>query len=92
MEHLRARLWTTVGPAGTGVISKTPLAFLYRMVTTTSLEAKPLKFTHSRLLSLLQTLQVSNLDKYYALTDVADFALLVATHSEGLPHFAIYPL
>jgi hypothetical protein len=62
------------------------------MVTTTSLEAKPLKFTHSRLLSLLQTLQVSNLDKYYALTDMADCALLVATHSEGLPHFAIYPL
>ena len=88
VEHLKSRLRTVAGPRG-GVISETPLAFLHRMITTTSLEAKPLKFAYSRLSSLLRTLQVPNLDDYNALTDVADFASLVATYSEGLPRFAI---
>jgi len=38
---------------------------------------------------LLRTLQVPNLDDFNALTDVADFASLVSTYSEGLPRFAI---
>ncbi|KAL9180696.1 hypothetical protein ACHAXT_011149 [Thalassiosira profunda] len=88
VEHLKARLRTVTGPRG-GVTSETPLAFLHRMVTTTSLEAKPLKFAYSRLSSLLRTLQVPNLDEFNALTDVADFASLVSTYSEGLPRFAI---
>ncbi len=88
VEHLKARLRTISGPGG-GVTSETPLAFLHRMVTTTSLEAKPLKFSYTRLSSLLRTLQVPNLDEYDALTDVADFASLVATYSEGLPRFAV---
>mmetsp|Transcript_21455 Transcript_21455/g.46613 ORF Transcript_21455/g.46613 Transcript_21455/m.46613 type:complete len:871 (-) Transcript_21455:228-2840(-) len=88
VEHLKARLRTVAGPSG-GVTSETPLAFLHRMITTTSLEAKPLKFTYSRLSSLLRTLQVPNLDDFNALTNVADFASLVATYSEGLPRFAI---
>ncbi|KAL7539782.1 hypothetical protein ACHAXR_010598, partial [Thalassiosira sp. AJA248-18] len=88
VEHLKARLRTVAGPRG-GVTSETPLAFLHRMITTTSLEAKPLKFTYSRLSSLLRTLQVPNLDDFNALTDVADFASLVSTYSEGLPRFAI---
>jgi DNA excision repair protein ERCC-2 len=88
VEHLKTRLRTVAGPRG-GVISETPLAFLHRMITTTSLEAKPLKFAYSRLSSLLRTLQVPNLDDYNALADVADFASLVATYSEGLPRFAI---
>mmetsp|Transcript_25477 Transcript_25477/g.53805 ORF Transcript_25477/g.53805 Transcript_25477/m.53805 type:complete len:858 (+) Transcript_25477:326-2899(+) len=88
VEHLKARLRTVAGPTG-GVTSETPLAFLHRMITTTSLEAKPLKFAYSRLSSLLRTLQVPNLDDFNALTDVADFASLVSTYSEGLPRFAI---
>jgi len=88
VEHLKARLRTVASPTG-GVTSETPLAFLHRMITTTSLEAKPLKFAHSRLSSLLRTLQVPNLDDFNALCDVADFASLVATYSEGLPRFAI---
>ena len=88
VEHLKTRLRTVSGPSG-GVTSETPLAFLHRMITTTSLEAKPLKFSYSRLSSLLRTLQVPNLDEFNALTDVADFASLVATYSEGLPRFAI---
>eukprot|EP01082_Thalassiosira_pseudonana_P015808 g13869.t1 g13869 contig9:633108-635683(+) len=88
VEHLKTRLRAVSGPRG-GVISETPLAFLHRMITTTSLEAKPLKFAYSRLSSLLRTLQVPNLDDFNALTDVADFASLVATYAEGLPRFAI---
>ncbi|KAL7487638.1 hypothetical protein ACHAW6_013205 [Cyclotella cf. meneghiniana] len=88
VEHLKTRLRTVAGPRG-GVISETPLAFLHRMITTTSLEAKPLKFAYSRLASLLRTLQVPNLDDFNSLTDVADFATLVATYSEGPPKFAI---
>jgi DNA excision repair protein ERCC-2 len=76
------------GPRG-GVISETPLAFLHRMVTTTSLEAKPLKFAYTRLSSLLRTLQVPNLDDFNALSDVADFATLIATYAEGQAKFAI---
>ena len=88
VEHLKARLRTVAGPSG-GVTSETPLAFLHRMITTTSLEAKPLKFSYSRLSSLLRTLQVPNLDDFNALTDIADFASLVATYSQGFPRFAI---
>ena len=59
------------------------------MMNNTSLEAKPLKFVYSRLNSLLRTLQVSNLDECNSLSDVADFASLLATYSEGIPKFAI---
>jgi DNA excision repair protein ERCC-2 len=88
VEHLKTRLKTVAGPNG-GVQSETPLAFLHRLINGTSLEAKPLKFAYSRLNSLLRTLQVSNLDDFNALSDVADFASLLATYSEGIPKFAI---
>ena len=88
MEHLKARLRTVAGPNG-GVQSETPLAFLHRMMNGTSLEAKPLKFAYSRLSSLLKTLQVSNLDDYNSLTDVADFTTLLSSYSEGIAKFAI---
>jgi DNA excision repair protein ERCC-2 len=60
-----------------------------RMTNGTSLEAKPLRFAYSRLPSLLRTLQVSNLDDFNALTDVADFATLLAMYLEGVAKFAI---
>ena len=88
VEHFKVRLRSVAGPNG-GVRSETPLAFLHRMTNGTSLEAKPLRFAYSRLSSLLRTLQVSNLDDYNALTDVADFASLLATYSEGIAKFAI---
>mmetsp|Transcript_27410 Transcript_27410/g.65173 ORF Transcript_27410/g.65173 Transcript_27410/m.65173 type:complete len:831 (+) Transcript_27410:232-2724(+) len=88
VEHLKARLRTVGGPTG-GVSSETPLAFLHRMVTATGVEAKPLKFAYTRLSSLLRTLQVTSLDDFRSLTDVADLASLVATYAEGLPRFAI---
>lgn len=88
VEHLKARLKAVSGPTG-GVQSETPLAFLHRLMNGTSLEAKALKFAYSRLNSLLRTLQVSNLDDFNSLSDVADFATLLATYSEGVPKFAI---
>jgi len=88
VEHLKARLKSVAGPNG-GVRSETPLAFLHRMTNGTSLESKPLRFAYSRLSSLLRTLQVSNLDEFNALTDVADFSSLLATYSEGIARFAI---
>lgn len=88
VEHLKARLQSVAGPSGC-VRSETPLAFLHRMTNGTSLEAKPLRFAYSRLSSLLRTLQVSNLDDYNALTDVADFSSLLATYSEGVAKFAV---
>lgn len=88
VEHLKQRLRSVAGPNG-GVQSETPLAFLHRMTNGTSLEAKPLRFAYSRLSSLLRTLQVSNLDDFNSLTDIADFATLLATYSEGIAKFAI---
>jgi DNA excision repair protein ERCC-2 len=88
VEHLKARMRAVTGPNG-GVRSETPLAFLHRMTNGTSLESKPLRFCYSRLASLLRTLQVSNLDDFNALTDIADFATLLATYSEGIAKFAI---
>jgi DNA excision repair protein ERCC-2 len=76
VEHLKARLRSVAGPNG-GVRSETPLAFLHRMTNGT------------RLASLLRTLQVSKLEEFNALTDVADFASLLATYSEGVAKFAI---
>jgi DNA excision repair protein ERCC-2 len=88
VEHLKTRLRSVAGPNG-GVKSETPLAFLHRMTNGTSLEVKPLRFSYSRLSSLLRTLQVSNLDEFNSLTDIADFATLLATYSEGIARFAI---
>jgi len=88
VEHLKARLRTVAGPNG-GVQSETPLAFLHKMISGTSLEPKPLKFAYSRLNSLLRTLQLPNLDDFNALSDVADFSTLLSTYSEGIPKFAI---
>mmetsp|Transcript_8985 Transcript_8985/g.22241 ORF Transcript_8985/g.22241 Transcript_8985/m.22241 type:complete len:815 (-) Transcript_8985:62-2506(-) len=88
VEHLKARLSRITGPNG-GVTSETPLAFLHRMTNGTSLETKPLRFAYSRLNSLLRTLQVSNMDDFNSLGDVADFSTLLATYSEGVAKFAV---
>lgn len=88
VNHLKARLSAITGPNG-GVQSETPLSFLHRMTHGTSIEVKPLRFSYSRLSSLLRTLQVSNLDEFNALTDVADFVTLLSTYSEGVAKFAI---
>lgn len=68
---------------GNDVELKTPLAFLHMLQTETALERKPLRFTYGRLNSLLRTLEVTSLDEFNALAEVANFATLLATYMEG---------
>ena len=62
---------------------ETPQAFLHELHQQTGLEAKPMRFAYSRLNSLLRTLEVTSLDDHADLSEVADFATLVATYQEG---------
>jgi DNA excision repair protein ERCC-2 len=68
---------------GQNVENKTSLAFLHHMFTESGLERKPLRFAYSRLNSLLRTLEVTSLDDFRALQDVANFVTLVSTYMEG---------
>ena len=68
---------------GKDLESKTPLAFMQSLQTSTALERKPLRFTYSRLNSLLRTLEVTHLDEFNSLSDIANFVTLVATYMEG---------
>eukprot|EP00903_Cladosiphon_okamuranus_P005999 g5919.t1 len=77
VEHFKTRV------RAQSVESETPLAFVHRMQQITALERKPLKFAYSRLNSLLRTLEVTGLDDFRPLVDVADFATLVGTYTEG---------
>jgi len=65
------------------VTNETPLAFLHDMHAVTALERKPLRFTYTRLNSLLRTLEITSLDDFNALQDLANFATLVSTYMEG---------
>ncbi|GMH54955.1 hypothetical protein TL16_g01789, partial [Triparma laevis f. inornata] len=89
VEHLKARLNVVKSSTNGGVVSESPMRFLHHLKVETHLEAKPLKFCYSRLSSLLRALEVSNLDEYNYLSDVADFATLLATYSEGIARFAV---
>lgn len=68
---------------GRDVENKTPLAFLHSMFEATAIERKPLRFTYTRLNSLLRTLEITALDDFDALQEVANFATLVSTYMEG---------
>lgn len=78
VEYLKSQLQSQHN-----VEKKTPLAFLSDLFRVTALERKPLKFTYSRLNSLMQTLEITSLEDFTALQDVANFATLVATYLEG---------
>jgi len=73
------------------VRNETPLAFLHRMTYDTGLEAKALKFTYVRLVSLLQTLDISRypmgggreMAGYSKLLAVADLTSLFATYTSN---------
>lgn len=65
------------------VISETPLSFLAHLKETTFIERKPLRFCSERLTSLVRTLELTNIEDYRALQDVATFATLVATYETG---------
>lgn len=65
------------------VENHTPLAFLAQLYNSTALERKPLRFTYSRLNSLMRTLEITSLEDFNALSEVANFVTLVATYLEG---------
>jgi DNA excision repair protein ERCC-2 len=62
-----------------GVEKETPTAFLRRLTAAVQVEEKPLRFTYSRLNSLLRTLQIVDLDEFTPISLVADFCTMLAT-------------
>ncbi|KAF1810780.1 putative TFIIH complex helicase Rad3 [Eremomyces bilateralis CBS 781.70] len=65
------------------VISETPLSFLAHLKELTFIERKPLRFCAERLTSLVRTLELTNIEDYQPLQEVATFATLVATYEHG---------
>lgn len=60
------------------VISETPPSFLAHLKEYTFIEKKPLRFCAERLTSLVRTLELTNIEDYQPLQEVATFATLVA--------------
>lgn len=65
------------------VISETPPSFLAHLKEHTFIEKKPLQFCAERLTSLVRTLELTNIEDYQPLQEVATFATLVATYEKG---------
>ncbi|KAF2244857.1 TFIIH basal transcription factor complex helicase-like protein subunit [Trematosphaeria pertusa] len=65
------------------VISETPPSFLSHLRELTFIERKPLRFCAERLTSLVRTLELTNIEDYQPLQEVATFATLVATYETG---------
>ncbi|KAF2835731.1 DNA repair helicase rad15 [Patellaria atrata CBS 101060] len=77
IEYLKTRLRTLA------VIAETPLDFLQNLKDLTFIERKPLRFCAERLTSLVRTLELTNIEDYQPLQEVATFATLVATYEKG---------
>lgn len=65
------------------VVAETPLSFLQHLKDLTFIDRKPLRFCSERLTSLIRTLELTQLDQYNGLQQVASFATLVATYEKG---------
>lgn len=65
------------------VISETPTSFLQHLKQLTFIERKPLRFCSERLSLLVRTLEITEIEEYNALKDVATFATLVSTYEQG---------
>ncbi|KAI9877176.1 MAG: TFIIH/NER complex ATP-dependent 5'-3' DNA helicase subunit, partial [Watsoniomyces obsoletus] len=61
----------------------TPETFLAHLKDLTFIERKPLRFCAERLTSLVRTLELSNIEDYQPLQEVATFATLAATYEKG---------
>lgn len=62
---------------------ETPISFLSHVQECSFIERKPLRFCAERLTSLVRTLELTNLEDYQSLQEVATFATLVATYEKG---------
>jgi DNA excision repair protein ERCC-2 len=65
------------------VISETPTSFLQHLKEITFIERKPLRFCTERLLSLIRTLELTEVDDLLSLQTVTQFATIVATYDKG---------
>ncbi|AJU42662.1 ACH_G0016250.mRNA.1.CDS.1 [Saccharomyces cerevisiae] len=65
------------------VISETPKSFLQHLKQLTFIERKPLRFCSERLSLLVRTLEVTEVEDFTALKDIATFATLISTYEEG---------
>lgn len=65
------------------VISETPPSFLEHLKDIAFIEKKPLRFCAERLASLVRSLELTSIDEYQPLQEVATFATLVATYDKG---------
>ncbi|EDO18460.1 hypothetical protein Kpol_1032p54 [Vanderwaltozyma polyspora DSM 70294] len=65
------------------VISETPKSFLQHLKQLTFIDRKPLRFCSERLSLLVRTLEVSEIEDFNALKDIATFATLVSTYEDG---------
>eukprot|EP00045_Choanoeca_perplexa_P011544 m.123032 g.123032 ORF g.123032 m.123032 type:complete len:798 (-) comp15669_c1_seq3:26-2419(-) len=77
VEYLKTRL------RAKHVINEPPAAFLEHVFNTVCIESKPLRFSAERLTSLLQTLELANIDDFSPITLIATFATLVSTYTKG---------
>lgn len=77
VEYLKTRM------RAQQVVAESPMSFLQNCREVTLIERQPLRFCSQRLTSLVRTLELSDLNDYYALHKVAAFATLVATYEAG---------
>ncbi|KAK9466326.1 hypothetical protein V1512DRAFT_209188 [Lipomyces arxii] len=77
VEYLKTRMQVR------HVISETPTSFLQHLKELTFIEKKPLRFCSERLTSLIRTLELSHVDDFLALKEIATFATLVSTYEQG---------
>jgi DNA excision repair protein ERCC-2 len=77
IEYLKTRMKVLF------VIQETPPSFLAHLKDLTFIERKPLRFCAERLTSLVRTLELTNIEDYQPLQEVATFATLAATYDTG---------
>ncbi|CCE79536.1 Piso0_001608 [Millerozyma farinosa CBS 7064] len=65
------------------VISETPTSFLQHLKDLTFIDRKPLRFCSERLSLLVRTLELTEIEDFTALKDIATFATLVSTYETG---------
>ncbi|AMD22200.1 HGL140Cp [Eremothecium sinecaudum] len=65
------------------VVSETPNSFLQHLKQLTFIERKPLRFCAERLSLLVRTLEITEIEEFSALKDIATFATLISTYEDG---------
>ncbi|ODQ65593.1 DNA repair helicase [Nadsonia fulvescens var. elongata DSM 6958] len=77
IEYLKTRMRVL------NVISETPTSFLKHLRELTFIERKPLRFCSERLSYLVNTLELTEIEDFTALKEIAAFATLVSTYETG---------